>query len=339
MGSLLGARLLDAGIDVTLVDRGTRLQQLRTHGLTLVTPEGGARTYRDVRAVDDRHGGGEYDLVFLAVKTYDLPAAASGLRSILTPRTVLVTVQNGIPWWYFHRFGGELEGRRLRSVDPDGSLASCLNADQVIGCVPYPAAELLPGGEVRHVEGNKLPVGELDGSISQRVLRVAAVLESAGFRSRVLEDIRSETWLKAWGNLAFNPISALTGATLRQICRFEPTRRLAADMMREAQQVASALGANFRVGIEQRIQGAEAVGDHKTSMLQDLELGRPLETAALVGSVLELGEALGIDTPAIRAVYSSVCLLETTLHASRQRTAPMLESNGAPIGELQVLTR
>jgi 2-dehydropantoate 2-reductase len=319
MGGLLGASLLGAGIDVTLVDRGPRVLQLRQRGLTLVTPEGEKRTYRDLRVVDEVDRGADYDVVFLAVKTYDLPSAAIRLPAMVAPRAIIVTLQNGIPWWYFHRYGGELEGRRLRTVDPDGSLEKNVDADQVIGCVPYPAAELLPGGEILHVEGDKLPVGELDGTDSRRVRQVAALLEAAGFRSRVLDDLRSETWLKAWGNLAFNPLSALTGATLQQLCRFAATRSLAAAMMREAQQVAEALGSSFRVGIEQRIRGAEAVGNHKTSMLQDLESGRPLETEALIGAVIELAEIVGVPTPSVSAIHASVSLLERT----RRGTTPM----------------
>jgi 2-dehydropantoate 2-reductase len=312
MGGLIGARLIDAGADVTLVDQGERLARLQAGGLTLIGPDGDRREYPDVRAVDPGAAAGEYDVVVIAVKTYDMPAVARQVPALTGPDTILLTLQNGIPWWYFHRHGGSLEGRALESLDPDGSLARHVDADRVIACIPYPAAEVLPDGAVKHVEGFKLPVGELDGSVSPRVQRVSALLHAAGFKARILDDVRSETWLKAWGNLAFNPISALTGATLEDLCRFGPTRELAARMMSEAQQVAEALGATFRVGIEQRIAGAEAVGPHKTSMLQDLERGSRLETDALVGAVLELADMLGMEVPSIRAVYAAVRLLEQT---------------------------
>lgn len=328
MGGLIGAKLLDAGADVTMVDRGDRLAWLQAHGLTLVGPDGTRRQYRDVRALALDAAAAEYDALFLAVKAYDLPRLAPHIPSLTGPETLLVTLQNGIPWWYFHRHGGRLDGRSLKSLDPEGSLARSVDAARVIACIPYPAAEVLPDGAVKHVEGFKLPVGELDGSLSPRVERLSALLEAAGFKSRILDDVRSETWLKAWGNLSFNPISALTGATLEDLCRFGPTRQLAARMMGEAQQVGEALGASFRVGIEKRIAGAEAVGPHKTSMLQDLELGRRLETEALIGAVLELAEVTGIDTPSIHAVYAAVRLLEQTRGRAAESVVPTVAGVG-----------
>lgn len=327
MGGLLAGRLTEVGVELTLVDVGERLDALRADGLTLLERDGRRRTWPDVRAVGDPAEAGPQDLIFLAVKAYDLPQVAPRLAAAMTDDTVLVTLQNGIPWWYFHRQGGDLDGRRLESLDPDGSLARHLDADRVIGCVPYPAAEVLSDGAVRHVEGDKFPVGELDGAVTDRLLAVAGLLEAASFRARLLEDIRSETWLKAWGNLSFNPLSALTGATLGEICRFPDTRRLVGEMMREAQDVAHALGASFRVGIERRIQGAEAVGAHKTSMLQDLEAGRRLETEALVGSVVELGRLTGVPTPSVEAVYAAVRLLERT----REPREPSLRAGGGRV--------
>jgi 2-dehydropantoate 2-reductase len=334
MGGLIGAKLLDAGADVTLVDQGDRLTRLESHGLTLIGPDGTRREYRDVRALALDAAAAEYDVLFLAVKAYDLPRVAPRIPSLTGPDTLVVPVQNGIPWWYFHRHGGSLEGRSLKSLDPEGSLARSVDTARVIACIPYPAAEVLPDGVVKHVEGFKLPVGELDGTRSPRVERLSALLEAAGFKSRVLDDVRSETWLKAWGNLSFNPISALTGATLEDLCRFGPTRQLAARMMSEAQQVGEALGASFRVGIEKRIAGAEAVGPHKTSMLQDLELGRRLETEALIGAVLELAEVTGIDTPSIHAVYAAVRLLEQTRERA-QRPAAATVAGVRPASELE----
>ncbi len=312
LGGVIAGGLLGAGFDVTLVDRGERADHLRKRGLSVLDPEGERRTFSGVRVMERLAKAGPHDVIFLAVKAYDLEAVAPELPTAFAPDAVLVTLQNGIPWWYFQNHGGLLEGRRLRTLDPEGVIERHIDRDRIIGCIPYPAAELLPDGTVRHVEGSKLPVGELDGSISPRVRRVAALLESAGFRSRILDDLRSETWLKAWGNLSFNPISALTGATMEGLCRFAPTRRLAADMMREAQEVAESLGAHFRVGIERRLEGGEAVGPHKTSMLQDLEAGHRLETDALIGSVVELAEITGKPTPAIRSVDALMRLVEHT---------------------------
>jgi 2-dehydropantoate 2-reductase len=325
MGGLLGARLLGAGADMTFVDLGARAAQLRRDGLTLVAPDGRTLTYRELRVVESAAGGtdGEpQDVVILAVKAYDLPAVAEQVAAWCGPETVILTLQNGIPWWYFHGMHGPHEGHRLKSVDPDGTIDRYVDPARVIACIPYPAAEVLPDGSVRHVEGTRLPVGELDGSATERVGRVAALLESAGFKSRILDDVRSETWLKAWGNLSFNPISALTGATLADICRYGPTRELAASMMAEAQQVAEALGARFRVGIEQRIKGAESVGAHKTSMLQDLEAGRRLETDALVGAVIEIAELVGVSVPSIRAVHAAVMLLERRVADTAMQPGP-----------------
>lgn len=322
MGSVLAAGLLNAGARVTLVERGERLEHLRRHGLTLMAPDGATRTYRCLAVRGPEEPVGEQDVVFLAVKTYDLREATSTLTTALAPHTVIVPLQNGIPWWYFQRHVGRLGGYRLKSLDPDGLLARTIDPGRIIACIPYPAATLDAGGTVRHVEGNRLPVGELDGSISPRLRQLAQLLESAGFRARVLDDVRSETWLKAWGNLSFNPLSALTGATLEELCQFGPTRRLASEMMREAQAVGEALGAHFRVSIERRIAGAEAVGAHRTSMAQDVEAGRPLETEALVGAVLELGEVLGIPTPSIRSIYAAVKLLEQCSRSTQTSGGP-----------------
>lgn len=321
MGGLLGARLaLDGrlereGVELTLVERPGRVALLQTRGLALRSPDGAVRTTRGFRAVVDPAEAGPQDLVVLAVKAYDLPALAPRLPTLFGPETVVVTLQNGIPWWYFQRHGGPLDGRRLESLDPDGTLERHVAPERIIGCIPYPAAEVLEDGSVRHVEGEKLPVGELDGAQTPRLRALAALLESAGFRARRLEDLRSETWLKAWGNLSFNPISALTGATLAGICRFPPTRRLARRMMEEAQEIAHALGARFRVGIDRRIEGAEAVGEHRTSMLQDLEAGRRLESEALVGAVVELGRLTERPAPTIEAIYAALRLLQRTPRA------------------------
>jgi len=312
IGGLLAARLALAGEDVTAVDRGAHVAALRKSGLRLLWADGRAFVATRVRATESIDEAGEQDVVILAVKAHDLAAVAPHLRGLLGPETTIVTVQNGIPWWYFHRHGGVLEGRRLESLDPHGVLAAHVDADRIVGCVVYPAAAVVEPGVVRHVEGDRFPLGELDGRETERVKRLHDALVNAGLRSRVLDDVRAEIWLKAWGNLSFNPISALTRATLEAICRFGETRTLAAAMMREAQAIAAKLGVHFRRTIEERIAGAESVGAHKTSMLQDLELGRPLEVEATIGAVVELGRITGTPAPCIEAVHACVKLLDRT---------------------------
>ncbi len=312
IGGLLGARLADAGNDVTFIDRGAHLEAIRRDGLRLVMADGGEIVAR-CPATDDFAEPGPQELVILGVKAHVIPAVAPRLPALFDSDTMVVTVQNGLPWWYFQKHGGPFDGRRLETLDPDGVIESHIEADRVIGCVVYPAAAVEAPGVIRHVEGDRFPVGELDGRETERVRRLSETLEGAGFRSRILDDIRSEIWLKAWGNLSFNPISALTRATLVEICRFPETRELAASMMREAQAIAEKLGVTFRHTIEKRIAGAEAVGAHKTSMLQDVEAGRPLEIEALVGVVIELGRMTETPTPSIDAVYACAKLLDRTV--------------------------
>lgn len=308
----MGGRLAQACAEVTLVDRGAHLEALRTSGLTIVHPDGGRETIERVRVTDDTAQAGEQDVVVLGVKTYDLEEAAAEVPPLLGPETVVLPVQNGIPWWYFHGFGPPLEGRRLQSLDPRGTLEARVDPERVLGCVPYVASERVEPGVVRHREGGYFPVGEPDGSTTGRVRAVADLLEKGGLRSRVLDDVRSEIWLKALGSLSLNPVSALTGATLEEICRDPDTRALVRGMMEEARDVAEALGASLRRSVERRIEGAEAVGDHRTSMLQDLKAGRELELAGLVGSVLELAELTGTPAPRIEAVFAATKLLAET---------------------------
>jgi 2-dehydropantoate 2-reductase len=226
---------------------------------------------------------------------------------------MVMTVQNGLPWWYVQRLGGPHDGHAMTSLDPSGVPTSKIDPARLIGAVVYPAAAAVELGVIHHVEGDRFPIGELDGSETERIRWVHDVLVSGGLKSRVLADIRSEIWLKAWGNLSFNPISALSHATLAEICQFPETRTLAAEMMAEAQAVAEKLGVTFRVTIDKRISGAESVGAHKTSMLQDVEVGRSLETEALVGSILEMSELTGTPAPSIRAVYACVKLLNKVM--------------------------
>jgi 2-dehydropantoate 2-reductase len=260
---------------------------------------------------------GAQDTVLLTVKAHQVAAIAPELRHLCHADTAIVTMQNGIPWWYFHRHGGQYEGTAVRSADPDGSIGRHIDPARIIGSVVYPAANLIAPGVVQVVEGNRFTLGELDGSTSARVQAISGSLTKAGFKAPVIADIRSEIWLKLWGNLSFNPISALTHATLVDICRFPLTRDLAAQMMREAEAIANKLGVTFRVSIERRIAGAEKVGAHKTSMLQDVEAGRDPEVDALVGAVIELGRLTGTPTPHIDAVYALVKLLGRTMQEER----------------------
>lgn len=319
IGGLIGARLSLAGEAVTVIDQGAHLEAIRKQGLRLIWEDGSEYLADKISATSSFEEAGEQDCVILGLKAHYLEAVAPKLEPLLGPETTIITVQNGIPWWYFQRHGGPHEGHRLQTLDPTGILGKSIDPARIIGCVVYPAAEVTAPGVIKHVEGDRLPVGELDGSESERVQAIHDMFINAGFRSRVLDDVRSEIWLKAWGNLSFNPISALTHATLEDICLFPDTRELAATMMQEAQDIATKLGITFRHTIEKRIAGAEAVGAHKTSMLQDVELGRSLEIEALVGAVLEMGRLTQIPAPSIKAVYACVKLLNKVMVVQHAR--------------------
>ena len=309
IGGYIGTRLALAGEDVTFIARGANLEALQSRGIRLILDNGTEEVVPRVRATADYSAAGPQDLVILAMKAQQVAAVAADVPKLFGPDTVVVPMQNGIPYWYFYAHPGPLEGSRLESVDPDGSIGERIGCERVIGCVVYPAAELVAPGVIKHVEGNRFPVGEPNGTQSERVGRVAARFVAAGLKSPVLEDIRSEIWLKLWGNMTFNPISALSRATLAGICQYPPSRQLAAGMMSEAQAVAHKLGITFRVPLEKRIAGAEKVGHHKTSMLQDVEAGRPLEIDALLGTVIELARLTDTPTPRLDTVYALTKLL------------------------------
>jgi 2-dehydropantoate 2-reductase len=313
IGGYVGIRLALAGDDVTFIARGANLQALRSRGIRLISADGREEAVASVKATDDYAAAGAQDLVILAMKAHQVEAVALEVPKLFGPDTVVVPMQNGIPYWYFHRYPGSLAGTRVHSVDPSGLISEHIPGERVIGCVVYPAAELVSPGVIKHVEGNRFPVGEPDGSTSARVSRVSECFIRGGLQSPVLADIRSEIWLKLWGNLTFNPISALSRATLAAICQYQPSRAVAAAMMIEAQTVANKLGVTFRVSIEKRITGAERVGHHKTSMLQDVEAARTLEIDALLGSVVELARLTETPTPHIDTVYALTKLLAKTL--------------------------
>jgi 2-dehydropantoate 2-reductase len=310
LGSLIANAFCMAGNHVTLVDLPQRLEQISALGGLVVIGEGGEqRRATPAGMATDMADAGRHDVVFLATKAFVLPSLARRLATMVLPDGFFVTLQNGIPWWYLSGLDHELGGRRLRSLDPDGVLAEHIDPTRIIGCVAYPAAILRTDGVVQHVEGLRFPVGELDGVERDRTRELSRLFEDAGFKSRVLTDIRSEIWLKAWGALSINPISALTRATMADVCSFAPTRALVAEMMREAQAIGEALGATFRHPIEKRIEGARAVGQHKTSMLQDVEANRRMELDAVMGAILELAELTGCRADAIRTVHACAALL------------------------------
>lgn len=313
IGGLMAARLSASGHDVHVIARGETLTAIVSDGLTVTFADGSPTIKAKVSAGDSFDVARDFDVVILAVKAHQVAGLATQVARLCGAETVVVPVQNGIPWWFFQRFDGPHAGYNLQSLDPDGTIAAAIPAERVIGGIAYPAAERLAPNIIHHIEGDRMPVGELDGSKSDRVMAIAKAFSDAGFKSRVLSDIRSHLWLKAWGNLAFNPISALTGATLGQICADPNTRRLAADMMHEAAAIATALGVHVPLSVEQRIKGAEAVGEHRTSMLQDRDEGRSMEVAPLIGAFVELARLTGVVTPAIDAVFALIDQLNQRL--------------------------
>lgn len=319
IGGFVGARMAFAGHEVSLVARGPHLRAIRERGLLLIEADGRERVAKVAHATDDITTLGKQDVVVVALKAHQIEPVLADIKNLCHDETVIVPMQNGIPFWYFQKHGGPHEGTIVRSVDPQGRLATEFCTDKLIGCVVYPAALITAPGVIRCVEGDRFPLGELDGTTTPRVERLAAMFVEAGFKSPIVDNIRSEIWLKLWGNLSFNPLSALTHKTLAQICRFEPSRELARKLMEEAQAVAESIGITFRVSIDKRIAGAERVGEHKTSMLQDVETGREPEIDALVGSVLEIARLQNIPTPHLDTVYVLVKSLSQTITKGGKR--------------------
>ena len=306
IGGYIGAKLATAGADVSLVARGPHLAALQARGITLI--EGGVSTTVPLCATDDAASLGPQDYVILTLKAHSVPGVVNRILPLLGPETTLVSGVNGVPWWYFHRHGGAFEGRRIASVDPGDVQWNGFGPDRMLGCVVYPAAEVVEPGVVRHIAGNRFSLGEPSGEISARAVGLSKVLAAAGLKAPVRPRLRDEIWVKLWGNLSFNPISALTGATLDVLCTDPGTRGVARAMMLEAQGVAERLGVKFPIDVERRIDGGAAVGAHRTSMLQDLEAGRPMEIEALVGAVAELGRLTGVATPILDTVLALVRL-------------------------------
>jgi 2-dehydropantoate 2-reductase len=313
IGGYVGAKLALCGEEVTFIVRGANLEAIRARGMKLIMNDGSAQIATQVAASDDYGAVGAQDLVILAVKAHQVEAVAQQVPKLFGADTVVVPMQNGIPYWYFHEYAGEYRGHCIESVDPTGRIGANIPAARVVGCVVYPASELIAPGVVQHIEGERFPVGEPNGTVSSRVLRISECLIRAGFKAPILENIRAEIWLKLWGNMTFNPISALSRATLADICQYPLTRALAAAMMTEAQTIANKLGITIRVPLEKRIAGAEKIGHHKTSMLQDVEACRALEVDALLGSVVELARLTKTATPHLDTVYALTKLLAKKL--------------------------
>lgn len=304
IGGYLGVALAEAGADVSLVARGPHLAAMRANGVRLQI--GDTERVARVRCTDDARELGFQDYVFIALKAHSVPGVVAAMRPLLGPDTAIVTAVNGIPYWYFHKHGGDLEGTTVETVDPDGLQWRVLTPERAIGCVVYPATEVVAPGVIKHVYGNKFPLGEPDGAVTPRIERLQQVMQAGGLEAPIRDNIRDEIWLKLWGNLCFNPISALTHATLDIIAGDPGTRAVVRAMMGEAQAIGERLGVHFRVDVERRINGAGAVGAHKTSMLQDLELGRPMEIDSLVTVVQELGRRTELPTPTLDVVLALI---------------------------------
>jgi 2-dehydropantoate 2-reductase len=320
IGGYIGACLARADVDVVLFARGPHLQAMRERGLRVQSGDGDFEVRPNVTG--DLSTVGISDLVFIGVKAHSLPALAPGLRAVFGPDTVVVSTQNGIPWWYFEHHGGELDGYRLERVDPGGQIAAAIEHRRVVGSLAYFATEIVEPGVIRHTVGNRITLGEPDGSRSERCRQIAEVLAAAGLRCPVTTRIRDEIWVKLLGNVAFNPISALTGGTLVEMVRHPELSRVIRDVMQEAEAVAAKLGIELPISIDQRIAGAEKIGAHKTSMLQDYEAGRPMEIEAVVGAAVELGDRLGVPMPVTRALYACTQMLD---EQRQRRAVPRVE--------------
>ena len=304
IGGHLGVELALAGLDVTLIARGPHLEAMQKNGLKLLIGDEGKVAHP--RCTDDPIDAGPQDYVIVTLKAPSAIAIAEKMKPLLGRETAVVTASNGIPWWYFYNLEGPLRDYQLKSIDPAGTQWNLIGPERAIGCVVYPACEILEPGVIRHISGNRFVLGEPGGEKTDRVQKLSEALISAGFKAPVRPQIRNEIWVKLWGNLCFNPISALTHATLDVIATDPGTRQLARGMMLEAQAIGEKIGVRFGVDVDRRIDGAAAVGAHKTSMLQDLERGRSMEIDALVTAVQEIGRLTDIPTPTIDLVLALI---------------------------------
>jgi 2-dehydropantoate 2-reductase len=315
IGAYVGASLARGGAEVTLVARGPQLAALRERGVTVLSARGDFTAHP--AATDAIASIGPVDVVVLAVKAHQIAPVVADLRSLYHESTAVIAMQNGVPWWYFQGVPGPYENHVIRSVDPDGSISASIEPQRIVGCVIYCSTEIESPGVIRHLEGTRYSLGDPAGGVSERTTRIAAAFVAGGLKAPVENDIRPEIWLKLLGNASFNPISALTRATLVEMCDDPGVEEAAATMMREANAVANALGVTVPLSIDQRIDGARRVGAHKTSMLQDLEARKALELDAVTGAIIEMGALAGIPTPATAQVYALAKLLERSVLAGR----------------------
>jgi 2-dehydropantoate 2-reductase len=315
IGGYLGAKMARAGQDVTLFARGEHLRAMQERGLRVNGADGDFEVRPKI--IGNLEEAGEFDVVVLGVKAHGLTQLAPRLKPLIGERTTVVSTQNGVPWWYFQIGAGEFSGVHLERIDPGGAIAASIPARSVVASIVYLGTDIVEPGVIRHSEGNRISLGEPDGSRSDRCRAIAEAFIQAGLRCPITARIRHEIWVKLLGNVAFNPISALTRATLAQMARDPEVCPVVRNIMGEVEAVAAKLGLELPVSIDQRIAGAAKVGEHKTSMLQDLEAGRPLELEAVVGAVVELGERLGVPMPHTRTVYACAKLLETASQRTR----------------------
>jgi 2-dehydropantoate 2-reductase len=320
IGAYVGAALARGGADVHLIARGPHLEAMREHGVRVLSPRGDF----DVRvpATADPTDVGEVELVFLGLKAHSYAGAGPLLTPLLGPDTAVVAAQNGVPWWYFHELEGPYEGRRVESVDPGGIVTQLIPPRRAIGCVVYSSTVIDAPGVIRHYEGTRFSIGEPSGVVSERCRRFSEAMVAGGLKCPIEARLRDDIWIKLMGNVAFNPLSALTHATMAEMCRHPPTRRLVTEIMNEALAIACRLGSSPDVSVERRMAGAERVGDHKTSMLQDLEAGKQLEVDALVTAVVELADLTGTAAPSLRAVHAAIELLAQSAAAGQSASAP-----------------
>jgi 2-dehydropantoate 2-reductase len=317
IGAYVGAALQRGGSEVTLIARGAHLEAMRQHGVRVISPRGDFEARP--AATDDFDALGEADVAFVALKAYSLPDLAQRIGAALGPHTVVVPAQNGIPWWYFQSHPGELAGATLESVDPGGVISRSIDPERVVGCVVYCSTEIEAPGVIRHIEGTRFTIGEPDGSLSDRCARISDAFVAGGLKCPVEERLRDQIWLKLIGNVAFNPVTALTGATLGQLGSLPEMTEVLRAMLEESAAVAGALGVKLPVSIEHRLERGIAVGDHKTSTLQDLEAGKPLELDCMSGAVIELGDRLGIPVPHVRTVHACAKLLDSLSRSQSAR--------------------
>jgi 2-dehydropantoate 2-reductase len=320
IGGYLGACMARAGLDVTLYARGPHLRAMQENGVQVKSADGDFEARP--RIVGSLEGAASADVVFLGVKAHSLPQLAPQLKPVLGPNTTVVSTQNGIPWWYFHGLGGEWEGLRLERIDPGGVISDAIETRRVVGSIVYFSTEITAPGVIQHTDGNRISIGEPDGTRSERCRSIAEALTASGLRCPITTHIRQEIWVKILGNASLNPVSALTRATLVQMLRDPGVSDVIRNIMQEVEAVSKKLGMELPVSIDQRMAGAEKVGEHKTSMLQDLEAGRPMELEALVGSVVELGEKVGVPMTHTRAVYNCAKLLGQSSLARLQTAKP-----------------